>query len=142
MGTAGFRIDLNFAFVMYCKLQETQFGKLLEQMEEDVSHMALLNTAQDIVFQETIQRNFSPCPVDEQYFIFKDNPEDSILPQSKKRLSQRSNAPSNPAKRFNELDKLAISSKYKADLRGTPDAFSDAESERTTQEESKKPLDS
>ena len=102
MGTAGFRIDLNFAFIMYCKLQETQFGKLLEQMEDDASHMALLSNAQDIVFQETIKRNFSPCPVDEQYFIFKDNPEDSVLPRGQRRFSQRSNAPSNPAKKFDE----------------------------------------
>ena len=91
MGTAGFRLDLNFAFLMHCKLRELfSAGELLkDQAKESMNHMALLNEAQDNVFQKTMRRNFTPCPLDDTYYIFKDNPEDSVLPPGKKWPSQR-----------------------------------------------------
>ena len=49
--------------------------------KENMSHIALLNTSQDIVFEETIKRNFIPCPIDDKYYIFQDNDEDSVIPQ-------------------------------------------------------------
>ena len=84
--------------------------------------MQHLRKAQDVVFAETIKRNFAPCPVNPSFYIFQDNSEDSIIQKVSKKSEK-----TNPEEKSEKKNIFAV--KYKSNLKGTPDAFSEAESE-------------
>ena len=83
MGYSSFRIDLNFAFLIYSQLlscgnqeeSKTQHGRARGSTDQ----IMLLRQAQDFIFEETIKRNFSQCPVDPKFYIYTDNLEDSFI---------------------------------------------------------------
>ena len=117
MGCTSFNIDINFAFLIYYQLVK-DCGSKVEKGKTGIDQLDLLKEAQDFIFEETIRRNFSKCPVDPNFYIFSDNMEDST---NSKALGAR---PATETKTQSRKDRF---SDYISNLKGTADAYSDTE---------------
>ena len=72
----------------------------------------MLNKTQDLIFSETIRRNFSECPIDPSYFVYDNNQADGGPGRATKGPLKK------PHKAFVD---------YHANLQNTEDAYSDSE---------------
>ena len=63
MGEINFKIDMSFAYLLFCLLDK----------DKNSSQLALLNQAADATFAQIISRNFKTYPQAPQILIYKEN---------------------------------------------------------------------
>ena len=85
MGYSSFRIDLNFAYLVYYQLLNPQPEQPIVALDTEScpnpenlkrkihDQMKLLNAVQDTTFEKVLTRNFNRCPVNPNFFIYCDN---------------------------------------------------------------------
>lgn len=106
MGEVSFMLDLSFAAVMhhYCDTPDL------------APHLKLVDSATNLLFFETISRNFSVCPSDPTIMIYRSNQADHV-DNDVSPVHIKANA---------EFD---IFGDFSYNLQGTKDAYSDQEEE-------------
>lgn len=70
MGCVAFKLDLNFAFVIY-----SQLASIVDRKH----FIELIETATDQSFKSIIERNFFKCINNQPSYLFKENEADAVL---------------------------------------------------------------
>lgn len=118
MGCVAFKIDLNFAFVIYSQLAS---------QSEKVKFISMIENVTDSSFKSIIQRNFSKCLNSDPAYLYKDNEADAIVTNRRPPSSLQPLGPS----ALSVPDKVSTAECIGANLQETPDAFSDTDDEES-----------
>lgn len=109
MGCVAFKLDLNFAFVIYSQLAS---------IDDRKRFIELIEAATDQSFKAIIERNFFKCISNETSYLFKENEADAVV--SAKRSKQTT---------LNPTKSETVKEHIGQNLQETPDAYSDSDDE-------------